>query len=389
MSGKVGTSGERGDEELIDSLYGERTEKRAAQGDGDDDLELAQLRQLRGMFAELKTNQEEPPAQGMALLMAAARQAAEERKAAVEPEGAGLWARLRAGWQSMVAHPGMAAAAAAVVVVGASGYLMSRGVKTAESTYTSDSAVRATSPAAAGSSAAGDTPEPPAAAPAADPAAVVSPVPPAPTDPRGADGKGVGRGVAAPAGSASDDGSDRQIRRPARNNAVVTPPQAEPVTGAGGGAPAPADRLRRGDESRRDFAKRGDTKVPPEAPTAVKKPAPSPPSAAGPSAPSAPASTPTPPPPPSPPSPTAEEADSVGSSESVSTSDEAENTVETKPRRVESVSNLVERWFSLAKEAAAKKDCNAVRELGRRVEADDRSFYESKFRKDAAIAKCL
>lgn len=393
MSGKVGAGGERGDEELIDSLYGERTEKSAA-SDGDDDLELSQLRRLRGMFAELKEDQEEPPAQGMALLMAAARQAAEERKAASAPEKAGLWARLRAGWQAMVAHPGMAAAAAAVVVVGASGYLMSRGVKTAESTYTSDSAVRATAPAAAGSSSGGLPEQAPAADPSvlADPASAASPEPVTIDQPRGAGGEGLGRGGAAPSGntsSAGDDGSDLQMRRPARNKAVVTAPQTAPATGGGGAAAAaPVDRLEeRADESRRDFAKQADSSAPREEP--VKKPAPSAPSAsAGPSAPPAPA--PAPPPPPPPPTVAAEE-DRAGSSESVSVSDEDEDedSVETKPRKVESVSNQVERWFSLAREAAAKKDCNAVRELGKRIEAENRSFYESKFRKDAAIAKCL
>lgn len=389
MSGKASPGGERGDEELIDSLYGERTEKRSAQDDGDDDLELSQLRQLRGMFAELKSNQEEPPAQGMALLMAAARQAAEERKAVAAPAQAGLWARLRAGWQAMVAHPGMAAAAAAVVVVGASGYLMSRGVKTAESTYTSDGAVHATAPAAAGAPA--DMPEQaPAAAPMADPAAVAPAEPVTTEAPRGAGGEGVGRTGAVPSGNASnDDGSDLQQRRPARNKAVVTPPQSTPVTGAG--AAAPTDRLEeRGDATRRDFAKQGEAAPPREEPAAVKKPAPStPPSSAGPTAPSAPAPAPPPPPPPPPRPIVAEEADSAGSSESASISDEDEDTVETKPRKVESVSNQVERWFSLAQAAAKKKDCSAVRELAKRVEAENRSFYESKFRKDATIAKCL
>jgi hypothetical protein len=393
-----GAPRELNDEELLDSLYGERT-RRALAGDGDGDGErerdgdgerddalegeLRQLRQLRGMFAELKADQEEPPPQGMALLMAAARQAADERKAAKQVAPAGLWAQLRAGWQAMVAHPGMAAAAAAVVVVGASGYLMSRGVRTAESTYTSDSAVESRSAPTAAAPVPDETSRSSAAAPAPDPAAPVA----APADPaalRGAttaapgaaagasSAPGAERGRSGSLGGAAAGDDLQQAQRPMRVKTPISPPREEPVEGKGGGASgraadAPAN-------TRRDFAKQqGESDK------------------AGNNAPTAAPATPAPPPPPPPaqaaeaPSTSDEEAESSAGADD----DSADSAVESKPRKVESMSNQVERWYSLAREAAARNDCNAVQVLAKRVLAESPTFYNSRFSKDATLKKCL
>lgn len=356
---------ERSDEDLLDSLYGEREDLRdggerspGEEADGDEDLELAQLRRMRSVFAELKANQEEPPPAGMALLMAAARQAAEERK----PQTAGLWARLRAGWHAMVAHPAMAAAAAAVVVIGASGYLMSRGVKTAESTYSSSDGDRAASAPSAASEKAAETgtldqPEAPAPAPAAataappaEPIAVPSTklemASPDPEPQR----RGVKRSKSAPVSTEAVNGS------PAAGNAA---------SGSGGYGDSTIERDRLNYSSPSGGVPGG-----------------------GP-----PAQAPAPAPPPPPP---AEEPRAGASSEGESTAadrDDDEGASKSKDTRkpitVESISQQSERWYVLAKEAAAKGDCNAVKLLAQRVQGDNPGFYEKRFKKDASLAKCL
>lgn len=360
---------DRSDEDLLDSLYGEREDLRddgpraaAAGADEEDELELAQLRRLRGVFAELKANQDEPPPAGMALLMAAARQAAEERK----PQPIGLWARLRAGWLAMVAHPAMAAAAAAVVVIGASGYLMSRGVKTAESTYSSSES--SSSAASAPSGQALDendrdtvTPEQTAAATGAP----ADPAPPAAAAPMAAP-------IEAPA-PAPPSAKLEMAPSPATKKAKSPPPAlapapaAETVRGSGtyGGA-VPRDRLEE------NFAKQNSAGA----------------SGGGASA-QAPADAPPPPPPPPAAEPAQSEAESAVDAEDDDSSAAKDQRRPMKPSGVESITQQSERWYALAKEAAAKGDCNAVKLLAQRVQGENPGFYESRFRKDASIMKCL
>ena len=85
----------------------------------------AGFRELRSVFAEMRESlAEEPPARGMeALLAAAAANVAKpvaRRAAVVEPE-LGFFAKMRAGWMQLMAHPGMMAAAGLVVVAGVAG----------------------------------------------------------------------------------------------------------------------------------------------------------------------------------------------------------------------------------------------------------------------------
>ncbi len=413
------------DDSLIDALYGERTDRgderprrRVREADegaeGDAGQELAQLRQLRGMFAELRADQEEPPPAGMALLMAAARQAADERKVSQrQEESAGLWARLRAGWLALVAHPGMAAALAAVVVVGASGYLMSRGVKTAESTYTDSaesSSVQSGASAPRGSTGAaeqGNSPAPaaepaPMSAPAGDspaePAAMpMAPTPMAPmaTAPIQAPGEGLGQAPGEGLGQASGEvikGAGKkdapsggrlggaqdveQERRPIKGK------QSRPATSSAreapddllsAGAAADSDGRARTVDRREadDFASKQNS----DAAAGAKPPRP--------------VQAPAAPPPPPPPSPRPTAAAEEEASESSALDEGDSEAPPAKPAKVESVAQKSERWYVLAREAAAKGDCGAVRVLAARVKGEDPSFYEKKFRKDASLQKCM
>jgi hypothetical protein len=368
---------ERSDEDLLDSLYGEREDlrddgARAPGAEADDDLELAQLRRMRGVFAELKANQEEPPPAGMALLMAAARRAAEER----QPQQAGLWTRLRAGWHAMVAHPAMAAAAAAVVVIGASGYLMSRGVKTAESTYSSSEGERAAStsgaasaPGASGASGpadekgaelrAADRPEGPA------PSAAATTTAPAPAP------------IELPSTKQEMGSPDAELQRrgvkkvksaPISTEEAKGPTRRAPSgSGAYGGSTVDRDQLNYSSQ-------------------AGGAPAGAPPA-------QAPAAAPPPPPPP----PAEPRQEEIPEAESAADRNDGESAPSTskdtrrpeKPTTVESIAQQSERWYVLAKEAAAKGNCDAVKLLAQRVQGENPGFYEKRFKRDASLAKCL
>ncbi len=117
---------EAADAALIDRLYGE-----GAPGSPADVDDLDGLRSLRGLIARVRD--EAPvaePSQALSarLLLAAAEHAPRRPgAAAVEPEGPGLWARVRTWFAPMFAHPGLAAAATLVVVVGVGGALYLRG----------------------------------------------------------------------------------------------------------------------------------------------------------------------------------------------------------------------------------------------------------------------
>lgn len=364
---------ERSDEELLDSLYGERADRLDAEvgaGGLSDDDDLDQLRRLRGMFAELKASQEEPPPAGMALLMAAARQAAEERK----PKQEGLWAKLRAGWAAMVAHPAMAAATAAVVVIGASGYLMSRGVKTAESTYSASdpsAASRLEQKSAEGASD-GIAPSAPALAEPASPAApLAEPADPAPVaaDAPAAKLEPTSSSRNAPA---EGDASERQ-RRPLPKKAKPSVDAREELGGlveGGSSGGASADKGNRLDDS---YAKQNPGTVSGSGTSTAKAPV---------------YASPPPPPPPPPASAPEPEAESASAAEdrddAAASKDEAK-----KKSGVESITQQSERWYQLARDAAAKGDCNAVRLLAERVLAENPGFYEKRFKKDATVAKCL
>lgn len=373
---------ERSDEELLDSLYGERTDRLddgAPHGERDDDLELDQLRRLRGVFAELKASQEEPPPAGMALLMAAARQAAEERK----PKREGLWARLRAGWQTMVAHPAMAAATAAVVVIGASGYLMSRGVKTAESTYSTSEAGGAArleeKSGAVEQNRASSAPA--AAAPAAaDPAAPIEQDAPGTTSTR----LEMATGTASATAPSDSDGERERRQGPAPKKAkapvraIEEAPAGGLVEGGSSGAAASDKNLRLDDS----YSKQNPGAVVGSGgggPAGKGRPTTAPP-------PPAPPPPPVQAPVPAAPEPASESADaSSGERDRAGASkDEAK-----EPSSVESITQKSERWYQLARDAAAKGDCNAVRLLAQRVQAENPGFYNKRFKTDASLTKCL
>lgn len=377
---------ERSDEELLDSLYGERTDRLDAgveRGESDDDLELHQLRRLRGVFAELKASQEEPPPAGMALLMAAARQAAEERK----PKKEGLWARLRAGWQTMVAHPAMAAATAAVVVIGASGYLMSRGVKTAESTYSTSEAGGAArldeKSGAVEQDRASSAPAAPAPAAAEPAAAPVMQDAPGSTSTRLEMATGT-----ASATAPSDSDGERERRQGPATKKAKTPVRTiqDAATGGlvegGSSGAGSSDKNSRLDDS---YSKQnagavvgsgGGGPAGKGRPTTAPPPPPPPPAAQAPVQAA-----------PEPPSESADESagESAGARDGASASKDEEK----KPSGVESITQKSERWYQLARDAAAKGDCNAVRLLAQRVQAENPGFYAKRFKTDPSLTKCL
>jgi hypothetical protein len=113
------TPDEERDAALIDRLYGD------APG-GDD--ELGELRTVRALIARVREEAPvaEPSPAIAATLLAAARERAPKE---------GLWARFVAWMSPVTAHPGLAAAATLVVVVGATALWMRDGGKVAEPTY--------------------------------------------------------------------------------------------------------------------------------------------------------------------------------------------------------------------------------------------------------------
>ena len=377
------------DAKLIDSLYARRQDALE-----DDDDDLAQLQRLRSVFAELRTHQEEPPPAGMALLMAAARQAVEERKPT------GLWARLRAGWMMMAAHPAMSAATAAVVVLGAAGYMATRGMGDAvEATAPSAEATRATGAAEPSATLTdGKEDRGPAAAPAtAGLPAATAPAAPAPAD----------SSILAPAQERAGEFKVRKAA-PTKSEAIE---QAKPASGSRGKdaqvdkADSPADGrgdqpadpslgLLRGEREKAtapvvvggDVGTGGGASVDSPAPEAEAPapPAPSPGSAAKPIAKKMPAK-------PKPPTATKPDALDDAAEQDREASAPADKAQDEEADRTRSpkVTRSAERWYTLARAAAAKGDCEAVKLLGARVQAEDPGFYDTRFRKDAAIKKCL
>lgn len=116
----------------------------------------AGMRELRSVFANMRESMsEEPPSRGLDALLQAARENLASasktvaRHAVVTEPELGFWAKLRRGWMSMLAHPGVMAAAALVVVVGAAGtiYLKTGAVQDdASEQATRNSATTTTSP---------------------------------------------------------------------------------------------------------------------------------------------------------------------------------------------------------------------------------------------------
>lgn len=347
------------DAEMLDSLY------RAAPGSIDGDAELEQLQQLRSVFAELKAHQDEPPPAGMALLMAAARQAAEERRPV------GLWTKLRAGWSSMLAHPAMSAVAAAVVVVGVGGYLVARGVRpAAEQAPTVSSAAE------------------PAAAPMTAPATIAT----GEVDAESASAASQDMPTAEPMmEEASRLEREREFKGAAGRKEVQERGQPRPAPVTTKDARGPDLAIKKRADAPRDEAEQEETSAPklqeqwttvPEAP-----PAPEPAEAAPINAKPAPTKA-------APPSPgardkTASDATSakgagrgVAPSAGLAQADGDDSAGADAPSRSQ-------RWYEQAKAAATRGDCEAVSLFGARIKSEDPAFYEARFRKDATIAKCL
>lgn len=350
------------DAEVLESLYRDSPEP------SDEDAELRQLQQLRSVFAELKAHQDEPPPAGMALLMAAARQAAQERRPA------GLWARLRAGWSVMLAHPAMSAVAAAVVVVGVGGYLVSRGVRPVaeQAPAVSRSEPRPIAPPSGEEAAElGGT-----AAPAA-----TTLTPAAPALEQAAPALEQARSVAPAEERKEHAAVKRPVTKDANRESLELKKRAGAPTPKDEQAPAPTARP----VPKLQEQWQAESEAPAPAPVldaAATKPS------------TAPAKAPPPPklakPAPAPLEPDADAsrrdkgAAGRGSAPSAGLAREAEDDGDR-----EETPSRAQRWYELAKAAAGKGDCDAVKLLATRVKSEDPAFYEARFRKDAAIAKCL
>jgi hypothetical protein len=116
------------DDALLRRLYDEPD---ADGADGELAREVESFQQLRGAVAEYaRATEVEPPSRGVDELLAAARQRAPARPAAVVPVaagGGGLWARLRAWLAPLAAHPALASAAMVIVVAVVGGVLYVKG----------------------------------------------------------------------------------------------------------------------------------------------------------------------------------------------------------------------------------------------------------------------
>ncbi|MEZ4363669.1 MAG: hypothetical protein R3B48_26060 [Kofleriaceae bacterium] len=341
---------------LLDDLYDARE-------DGEPGSEeLVRLRRLREVFAELKATQEEPPPAGMALLMAAARQAAEDRRPT------GLWARLRAGWTAMLQHPGIAAAAAAVLVVGASGYLMSRGVgESAQSTYSSDheDGHGASSPARSMEDPSPGTAIPAAAAEAPAEESIRSEDPPAPPPPvlegklEKARDSSVEPGERGRAGTASRGAARRSQDEDAKADDAWRAPLEIATDQDQGGLAAPAPTVARQPRAAAKPAQ-GAPQAPPPRTNSVEE--------------------------------SVEESEVERGAPAAGAEDEVERepNVPSRPSGPSgTLTRSSERWLALARTAAARGNCDAVRLLATRVKAEDPAFYSSRFLKDPALKKCL
>ena len=114
------------DDALMRRLYDEPD---ADGADGELAREVESFQRVRSAVAEYaRATEVEPPSRGLDELLAAARQRAPARPAAViPPSGVGLWARLRAWLAPIAAHPALASAAMVVVVAVVGGVLWVKG----------------------------------------------------------------------------------------------------------------------------------------------------------------------------------------------------------------------------------------------------------------------
>jgi hypothetical protein len=331
------------DTTLVDLLYGEVEESRRGEAEArvaaDVELagELERMRALRGALRSWHTETEAEPSGGIDDLLAAARaQAAKAqpvRAAAAEPpRSPGLWERLHRWMAPLLAHPGMAAAATLVLVVGVAGTLyLTSGSQLAEPT--------------AGRVAVEDTPEEALGPP---PAAPMAPAPPgsdvataeAPKEESAAPGPATIRErAAAPAKKA------RVVDKVARDKRQYD--EGGAIGGLVGGTAA------------------ADEKRAPEAKGAAKPKAEPPPPPPAPAA-SAPVQAPSPAPAP----------ESASENESADLNDSS--------TRGEAVELLRE-----ARIAARRGDCAVVRKLSARVREIDAAYYNRTFRVDRDVAACL
>lgn len=114
------------DDALMRRLYDEPD---ADGADGELAREVESFQRVRSAVAEYaRATEVEPPSRGLDELLAAARQRAPARPAAVIPvSSVGLWARLRAWLAPIAAHPALASAAMVVMVAVVGGVLWVKG----------------------------------------------------------------------------------------------------------------------------------------------------------------------------------------------------------------------------------------------------------------------
>ncbi|WP_428268428.1 hypothetical protein [Haliangium sp.] len=127
-----GPAREGGSEHLVmDLLYGELAEpertraEEAVRADEDLSNSLGAFSELRALLRELP--EEEPPPAVSAKIMHAAAQAVGAGSARARADRPSLWARLERLFMPIATHPGLAAAASLVLVVGIAGVLLLSG----------------------------------------------------------------------------------------------------------------------------------------------------------------------------------------------------------------------------------------------------------------------
>jgi hypothetical protein len=323
------SSNEDEDAAFIDRLYG-----------GED---VGGLGAVRGLIARVREEQPgvEPPQAIGAKLLLAAQEHAPKKAAAASEEKPGLWARVRRWMTPLVAHPGMAAAATLVVVVGATAVWMSRGGEVAEPVR-QEARAPAVEPegAAAGSAMVGGADTATVTTESAPAAAAVAP------DPQPLEEKQ----QAAPATTAtSKPAPKRDIPAKKKAKADLATGTASGGEGRGGAAfgDSEADDGRQQEPVAGVKAKVGGS-------TADKAPAPRPAQQ--------PAS---PPPPPAP-----------------------EQPAENESKNDEAAPSRVRQLFDQARAAAKQGDCKRVEALGAEVKKLDASYYAKTFSTDASISAC-
>jgi len=329
------------DAALIDRLYGD--------AEGED---LEGLRALRGLIARVRDEQPgvEPPQAISAQLLLAAQEHA-PRSTVPEEEGPGLWARVRRWFLPIAMHPGLAAAATLVIVVGATAIWMSRGGEIAEPTRRDRA--EAAAPAAAPTAPQTGTAASPSA-PAPPPATTVETAPPPsdhaaepptaatakPEPPRESTRKATRRAPAKKAKPAAE--LDGEL---ATAGGAIEPSNAGAADTTGAAAPAGV-RGRVGGAAE---------KAPSQAPAPAPAPAPAAP----------------------PPPPAADKAEEPAP--------RTEAPTESKPV---SATDRAKQLTVQAREAAKRGDCQRVATLGAQVKKLDASYYAKTFVTDPAIAAC-